>query len=83
MLKQIERQVRELQKELTEVQKEMDQMRLKPCRGDKEIQEKEELLDGLEKRIAGINESIQELGKKRRGMVTASFGKSDTDSPVS
>jgi len=77
MIKQIERQVRELQKELTEVQKERDQLRLKPCRGDREIQEKEGLLDGLDKRIAGINESIQELGKKRRGIVAASCEKLD------
>jgi chromosome segregation ATPase len=81
MLKQIERQIRELQKELTEVQKERDQLRLKPCRGDREIQDKDGLLDGLDKRIASINESIQELGKKRRGMVAASYDKLDHDSP--
>ena len=77
MIKQIERQVRELQKELTEAQNEWDSVRLQPCWGDVEIRQKDELLDGLEKRMDAIQEKMRELERKRREMMSEAIRKED------
>jgi hypothetical protein len=81
MIKQIERQVRELQRELTEVQNEWDSIRLQPCWGDMEIRQKDELLDSLQKRIDAVHEKTRELERKRREMMSEAIRKADYESP--
>jgi len=81
MIKQIERQVRELQRELMEVQKEWDSVRLQPCWGDGEIRQKDELLEGLEKRMDGIHEKMRELERRRREMMSEAIKRADYESP--
>ena len=81
MIKQIERQVRELQRELMEIQNEWDSVRLQPCWGDVEIRQKDELLDGLEKRMDAIHEKMRELERKRREMMSEAVRKADYESP--
>jgi len=81
MIKQIERQVRDLQKELLGLQKEWDLTRLQPCRGDAEIRKKEEILDELDRRIDSINDKIRELERKRRELMSVSVKKAGYDSP--
>ncbi|MBM4332096.1 MAG: hypothetical protein FJ117_12905 [Deltaproteobacteria bacterium] len=81
MIKQIERQVRELQKELAEAQKERHLVRLQPCRGDMEIRQKDEGLDRIDKRIVSITQQIRELEKKRREMMSEAVKKGGYESP--
>jgi len=81
MIKQIERQIRELQKELSEVRKGRDTTRLQPCGGDVEIRKKNELLDELDKRIESLNDKIRELEKKRRELMSESLKKAGYESP--
>ena len=69
MIKQIERQIRDLQKELSETQREQASLRLQPCQGDMEIRKKEGKLDDLEKRAKFIKETIRELERKRQELV--------------
>ena len=83
MMKQIERQVRNLQKEMAEAQRERDLLRLRPCRGDMEIREKDEGLDRLDKRIESIRAQIRELEKKRRGMMSEAVKRGEYESPCS
>jgi chromosome segregation ATPase len=81
MIKQIERQVRELQRELMEAQKQWDLVRLQSCWGDAEIRQKDESLDGLEKRMDALHEKIRELERKRREMMSEGIKKADYESP--
>jgi len=81
MIKQIERQVRELQRELMEVQNDRDSIRLQPCWGDAEIRQKDKSLDGLEKRIDAIYEKIRELERRRREMMSEALKKAGYESP--
>ena len=83
MTKQIERQVRDLQKEMAEAQRERDLLRLRPCRGDMEIREKDEGLERLDKRIESIQSLIRELGKKRREVMSAAVKGGEYESPFS
>jgi len=39
-------------------------LRFQPCRGDAELREKEEALEGFKKRIKSIDEKIWDPGKK-------------------
>ncbi|MCX5907007.1 MAG: hypothetical protein NTY64_07420 [Deltaproteobacteria bacterium] len=71
MIKQLEKQVREIQKELAEMQKKRVVLRLQPCRGDKEIREKEEMLDTLDRQIDSLKEKIGEIDKKRRAIMSS------------
>jgi len=81
MVKQVERQVRDLQKEFSEVQKEWDLVCLQPCRGDGEIRQKDERLSGLEKRLVAIREQIRELERKRREGLSETVKKAGYESP--
>jgi chromosome segregation ATPase len=81
MIKQIERQVRDLQKEFSEVQKEWNLVRLQPCRGDGDIRQKDEKLNGLEERMDAIQDQIRELERKRRDVLSGSIRKEDGKSP--
>jgi chromosome segregation ATPase len=70
MIKQIERQVRDLQKEFSEVQKEWNLVRLQPCRGDGDIRRKDEKLNSLGERMDAIQDQIRELERKRRDVLS-------------
>ncbi len=63
MIKQIEGQIRELQKRMAETQKERNLLRLRPCKGDLEIRQKDEEIDRLDKSIAFLNQQIREWRK--------------------
>jgi hypothetical protein len=71
MTKQLEKQVREIQKELAEVQKKREALRLQPCRGDKEILQKEEMLDKLDRQVESLKEKVGEMVKKRRNLLSS------------
>ncbi len=81
MIKQIERQIRDLQKELSETQREQASLRLEPCRGDMEIRKKEEKLEDLGKRVKSIHQTIHELERKRQELMGEALKKSGPDSP--
>ncbi len=81
MIKQIERQVRDLQKELSEVQKEWNLVRLQPCRGDGDIRQKDEKLNSLEERMDAIQDQIRGLERKRRDVLSGTVKKKDAESP--
>jgi chromosome segregation ATPase len=81
MIKQIERQVRDLQKESLEVQRERDSLRLQPCRGDVEIRKKEDVLRALDQRLDSLHEKIRELERKRREMMSEAVKKTGYESP--
>ena len=81
MIKQIERQVRDLQKEFSEVQKEWNLVRLQPCRGDGDIRQKDEKLNTLEARMEAIQDQIRELERKRRDVLSKTVKKEDGKSP--
>ena len=81
MIKQIERQVRDLQKELSEVQKEWNLVRLQPCRGDGDIRQKDEKLNSLEERMDAIQDQIRGLERKRRDVLSGTVKKADAESP--
>jgi chromosome segregation ATPase len=72
MIKQLEKQIRDLQKELAEVQKGQAALRLQPCRGDSEIREKDGKLEELDKRAKTINETIRDLERKRQKLMAES-----------
>ena len=81
MIKEIERQVRDLQKELSEVQKEWNLVRVQPCRGDGDIRQKDEKLNGLEERMNAIQDQIRGLERKRRDVLSGTVKKEDAESP--
>ena len=72
MIKQLEKQIRDLQKELAEVQKGQSALRLLPCRGDSEIREKDGKLEELDRRAKTINEIIRDLERKRQKLMAES-----------
>ncbi|MGA2958238.1 MAG: hypothetical protein ABSF48_21245 [Thermodesulfobacteriota bacterium] len=72
MIKQLEKQIRDLQKELAEVQKGQAALRLQPCRGDSEIREKDGKLEELVRRAKTIGESIRDLERKRQKLMAES-----------
>ncbi|MGE5254791.1 MAG: hypothetical protein ACM3N7_12560 [Planctomycetaceae bacterium] len=81
MIKQIERQIRDLQRELTEVQREEASFRLQPCKGDVEIRRKQGKLEELDKRFRSIGEAMRELERKRQGVLSQPFKKEGYESP--
>jgi chromosome segregation ATPase len=81
MIKEIERQVRDLQKELSEVQKEWNLVRLQPCRGDGDIRQKDEKLNSLEERMDAIQDQIRGLERKRRDVLSGTVKKEAAGSP--
>jgi chromosome segregation ATPase len=72
MIKQLEKQIRDLQKELAEVQKGQAALRFQPCRGDSEIREKDGKLEELVRRAKTIGESIRDLERKRQKLMAES-----------
>ena len=81
MIKQIERQIKDLQKELSEVQREQASLRLHPCQGDLEIRKKDEKLEELHNRIKSINVTKRELERKRQDLIAEPLKKSGWESP--
>ena len=81
MIKQIERQIRDLQKELNEVQKEETALHLLPCKGDATIRKKEEKLEELDKRVRSVKESIRELERKRQEVMSEPVKRDGYESP--
>jgi len=81
MMKQIERQIRDLQKELNEVQKEQAALRLQPCEGDVTIRKKEEKLEELDKRIRSLKISFRELERKRQEVMSGPLNCEGYESP--
>ena len=72
MIKEFEKQIRNLQKELAEVQKGQAALRLQPCRGDSEIREKDGKLEKLDRRAKTISETIRDLERKRQKLMAES-----------
>ena len=72
MIKQLEKQIRDLQKELAEIQKGQVALRLQPCRGDSEIREKDGKLEEFDKRAKTIGETIRDLERKRQKLMAES-----------
>jgi chromosome segregation ATPase len=72
MIKEFEKQIRNLQKELAEVQKGQAALRLQPCRGDSEIREKDGKLEELDRRAKTISETIRDLEGKRQSLMAES-----------
>ena len=72
MIKQLEKQIRDVQKELAEVQKEQFALRLLPCRGDSEIREKDGKREELDRRAKTIGETIRDLERKRQKLMAKS-----------
>ena len=81
MIKQIERQVRDLQKELSDLQKEWNMVRLQPCRGDGDIRQKDQKLNNLEERVDAIQDQIRELERKRRDALSGTVKREGQESP--
>jgi len=69
MIKQLEKQIRDLQRELAEIQKGQSALRLQPCRGDSEIREKDGKLEEFDKRAKTIRETIRDLERKRQKLM--------------
>ena len=80
MIKQLEKQIRDLQKELTEVRKGRTALRLQPCLGDSAIREKDGKLEELDRRAKTIRENIDGLGRKRQRILTESNLKDNSGS---
>ena len=81
-VKQLERQIRDLQKELLDAKKEADLLRLQPCTGDFELRKKDEAMGEIETRVETINQSIREMEKKRREMMSTAMKNSVYESPL-
>jgi hypothetical protein len=83
MIKKLQKEIRGLQRELVEVEKGQALLRLQPCRGDSEIRKKEANFDELERRAKLLSETILDLNRKRRLLISKSTPKGDYDSPSS
>jgi prefoldin subunit 5 len=83
MIKQIEGQVRELKKKLAETQKQRNLLRLQPCQGDLEIQQKDEDINHFDKNIDSLSQQIRELERKRREMMSDAIKNNGYESPFS
>jgi predicted RNase H-like nuclease (RuvC/YqgF family) len=66
MNEEIEHQVKETKKALLELRKKMDVLRFKPCRGDRELRQKDEALEELQKEIQNLNKKAAQLEKQLR-----------------
>jgi chromosome segregation ATPase len=80
-VKQLERQIRDLQKELLDAKREADLLRLQPCTGDFELRKKDEAMTEIEARMETINQTIRELEKKRREMMSTALNDTGYESP--
>jgi prefoldin subunit 5 len=83
MIKELDKQIRDLQKELTEIKKDQSVLRLQPCRGDSEIMVKDAKFDELDRRAKTLNETIRDLTKKHQLLISESTTRGGYDSPSS
>jgi len=83
MIKELEKEIRDLQKELDEIKKDQSVLRLQPCRGDSEIMAKDAKFDELEKRAKIIRESIRDLTRKRQLLISESTSRGTYELPSS
>jgi chromosome segregation ATPase len=83
MIKQIERQIRDLKRDLIQVRRERTSLRLQPCKGDMELRRKEGKLEELDERTRTFRESIRELERKRQEVLSEPFNKEGCQSPFS
>jgi len=83
MIKQLEKQIRDLQRELAEVHKDQAVLRLQPCRGDSEIRQKDAKFDELDRRAITINDTIRDLTRKRQLLISESTIRGSNESPSS
>jgi len=83
MIKQPEKQIRDMQKELAEVQKGQAALRFQPCRGDSEIREKDGKLEELDSRAKTLNETIRDLTRKRQLLISESTTRGSYNTPSS
>ncbi len=81
MVKDIEKQIRDLQKEAAELQKERSIIVLQPCRGDREIRQKDEKIAQFDKRTLLVERTIRELEKKRREIMSEGTKRGIYESP--
>ncbi len=72
MIKEFERQLRDLQKELAEIKKDQSVLRLQPCRGDSEIIKKDAKYDEQDRRATIIRGTIRDLTRKRQLLISES-----------
>jgi len=79
MIKQIEKEIRDLQKALAEVQKGQADLCLQACQGDSEIREKDEKLEELESRAKTMSRAIHDLQRKRQVLMSESIMKEKLD----
>ncbi len=66
MSEEIERQIKETRKALAELQKKRTALRFRPCRGDRELLQKDQALDALDKEIVALNKKGSQLESKLR-----------------
>jgi prefoldin subunit 5 len=83
MIKELERQIRDLQRELSELKKDQAVLRLQPCRGDSDIKGKDAKFDELDRRAKNINETIRDLTRKRQLLISEATTKGSYHSPDS
>jgi chromosome segregation ATPase len=83
MNKQIERQLRESQRELADAQREKQKLRLRPCRGDAEILQKEKNLQEIDNRIEFLKNEIRGLERKWREATLGETKVGEYESPFS
>jgi predicted RNase H-like nuclease (RuvC/YqgF family) len=82
MIKELEKQIRDLQKELAEIKKDQSILRLQPCQGDSEIRAKDAKIDELDRRAKNINETIRDLTRKLQ-LLISEFNKAASCDPPS
>ncbi len=79
MIKEIEKEIRDLTEELAEVQKNQALLRLQPCRGDSDIREKDTKFDELDRKGTIIRKTIVDLTRKHQLLISESFLRGEFD----
>ncbi len=74
-IEDLERKVLDLKKELVGVEKDRAVLRLRPCKGDSEIREKDARSDELDRRAGIIKETIRDLTRKRPLLISDATNK--------
>jgi hypothetical protein len=73
MIKEIEKEIRNLTEELAEVQNNQALLRLQPCRGDSDIREKDTKFHELDRKGTIIRKAIVDLTRKHQLLISESF----------
>ncbi len=79
MIKEVEKQIRDLQKELAEVRKEQVALLLRPCSGDLEIREKEGKWEELDSQAKSADKILQDLQRKRQRFMSEAILKGGSE----